>query len=351
MYPFRQGSFAIRNGWYIAAFASEVGKEPLARNILGSPVVLYRKMDGAAVAVGGRCPHRHFPLGASRVNGDDIVCGYHGLSFGPDGQCVHVPSQNSAPRSFKIPAYPLVEYGPWLWIWPGDPEKADQDLLPNLDEIGLNDPCMTFRTLGSHLVKARYQLINDNLLDLSHLGFLHGNTIGTPENSSTPEEVRKRGNYLETRRMIRNCEAPPVLKARGYEVSRIDRDTGGGFYIPGFHTTFGDTLFPEDHEISPGQVIAKTRVYHGVTPATSTTSNYFFAVGLSDPESFDAMVAFLGKVIEEDKFAVEEVEKMLQLVSELPSELLIKSDHAAVEGRRMLQAAMDVEATACPQGL
>ncbi|MEO0033735.1 MAG: hypothetical protein RIS94_3493, partial [Pseudomonadota bacterium] len=82
MYPFSEGSFALRNAWYVAAFGSEVTRALLARTILNQPVVLYRKEDGTAVAVGGRCPHRHFPLGASCLKGDSIVCGYHGIAFG-----------------------------------------------------------------------------------------------------------------------------------------------------------------------------------------------------------------------------------------------------------------------------
>lgn len=343
MYPFREGSFAIRNGWYVAAFSTEIAREPVGRNILGSPVVLYRNADGTAVAVGGRCPHRHFPLEKGSLDGDHIVCGYHGLAFAPDGRCVNVPSQDFVPKSFRIPSYPLVEHGLWLWIWPGDPALADPGLLPDLEAIGFTDPSMSFRPLGMHRVEARYQLINDNLLDLSHLGFLHGNTIGTPENTSAPEEVRRSDNLLETRRMIRNCAAPPVLAERGYDIDRIDRDTGGSFYLPGFHTTFGNTSYPQDHSDFAGKMIAKTRVYHGVTPATKNSSNYFFAVGLSDPASFETMTAFLAKVVDEDKFAVEEVEKMIELVGHLPNELLIKSDRAAVEGRRMLQAAMNAE--------
>lgn len=63
MYPFSEGAFAPRLGWYVAAFGTEIGRTPLARDILGESVLFYRREDGVAVAVGGRCPHRHYPLG------------------------------------------------------------------------------------------------------------------------------------------------------------------------------------------------------------------------------------------------------------------------------------------------
>ena len=145
MYPFTQGSFAVRNGWYVAAFARDVTRDLLARTILGQPVVLYRKQDGAAVAVGGRCPHRHYPLGESCLKGDSIECGYHGIAFGPDGQCTKVPSQTHVPRSYRIPTYPLVEHGIWMFIWMGDPDRADPALLPGLREIGADGDDLILR--------------------------------------------------------------------------------------------------------------------------------------------------------------------------------------------------------------
>ena len=93
MYPFAEGQFAVRNAWYVAAFSHEVGEALLERWFLGDPVVLYRKQDGAAVAVAGRCPHRQFPMTHATREGDALVCGYHGITFGADGRCLRIPTQ------------------------------------------------------------------------------------------------------------------------------------------------------------------------------------------------------------------------------------------------------------------
>ena len=229
MYPFREGSFAVRNGWYVAAFRNELGRDLLARTILNQPVVLYRKEDGEAVAVGGRCPHRHFPLGKSCLKGDAIVCGYHGIAFGADGRCVDIPSQDVVPRAYTIPTYPLVEHGLWAWIWMGDADKADVALLPDLEEIGVTAAGMTARPFYVQEVQGRYQLLNDNLLDLSHLAFLHASSIGTVENAQAPEELVKRPGFLSCRRYIRNADAPAVMAATGRYAGKIDRVTGMDF--------------------------------------------------------------------------------------------------------------------------
>lgn len=343
MYPFREGSFAVRNGWYVAAFARDVTRALLSRTILNQPVVLYRKADGQAVAVGGRCPHRHFPLGASRLRADDIVCGYHGISFGPDGRCTGIPAQATVPRAYRIPTYPLVEHGMWLWIWPGDPALADPALLPDLEAIGYSGGEMVAEPFYTHEVACRYQLLNDNLLDLSHLAVLHSTSIGTPDDATTPETTTKRAGFLSSRRVMRNSQATEsIRKLKGYD-GIVDRYSGMDFHLPGFHAGIADVTYPADHSETPGKPISTIRVFHAVTPATHERCYYFFGQGTPNGEGLENSKQFLKPVLEEDIFASEEIEKMLKLVGGRPDELMIKSDHNAVEGRRMLQEMMDAE--------
>jgi len=346
MYPFSHGSFAVRNGWYVAAFARDVTRDLLARTILNQPVVLYRKQDGTAVAVGGRCPHRHFPLGESCLKGDSIECGYHGIAFGPDGQCTKVPSQTHVPRSYRIPTYPLVEHGIWMFIWMGDPDRADPALLPDLEEIGAAGSGLFLRPLYREHVKGRYQLLNDNLLDLTHLAYLHSSSIGTEDNASVPEELTREPGVLRSRRYIRDAPPPPVVQTfHGDDIERIDRVVGMDFYLPGFHAGISDMAIAESNPVRQGERLHGGRVYHAVTPETPTSCHYFFAMASDDEANLDRMNDYLRPVIAEDKFATEEIEKMLAIIGENPEELLLKSDRNAVEGRRMLQQMMDAERT------
>lgn len=343
MYPFSEGSFAPRNGWYVAAHAAEVGRAPLARDILDEPVVLYRREDGRAVAVGGRCPHRHFPLGSGSLHGDAIVCGYHGIAFGDDGRCLAIPSQDSAPSSIRIPAYPLVERGLWLFIWMGDPEAADPGLLPDMAEIGLEEPGLIGRGLFVDEVKARYQLLNDNLLDLSHVAFLHASSIGTPEDATPEEHLSKREGFISCRRYTRNAPAPPVNAAQGLYAGPIDRVFGMDFYLPGLHAGFATMFYPRDHPEKAGELIHTVRFYHGITPASRTTSRYFFAVAMRSEAEIEAMAVSTRMINDEDIVAAEQVEAMLGRLGQPPRDLLLRADRNAVEGRRMLQAMMDRE--------
>src|SRR5204863_342447 len=86
------------NCWYMAATSDEVGRDLLARRLLGTEVVLYRAGSGDVVAMEDRCVHRAYPLSAGRLDGDRLVCGLHGFVYDPDGTCVDVPSQKNVPR-------------------------------------------------------------------------------------------------------------------------------------------------------------------------------------------------------------------------------------------------------------
>ncbi len=349
MYPFAEGQFAPKNCWYVAANRADVGRELLARTVVNTPLAIYRTQDGEAVVLDGRCPHRHFPLGKSALEGDNIRCGYHGFVFAPDGQCIEIPSQDHVPRTCRVARYPAVEHGLWLWVWVGDPALADPALLPPLAEIGLgegNAEGLTGYPLIYREVACRYQLLNDNLFDLSHLAFLHGTSIGTRENAATPEELEEGPGFVTSIRRIRDAPVPPTLwQSDVYGLERIDRAMGMASYLPGFHAGTTEVSVPASHPARGGERLSWTRVYHAITPATPRSTHYHFAIGMpegmSDPA---AMKAALDPVIDEDVYASEEIEKIIDLYDgHPPPELMVRSDQNAVEGRRMIAAMMAAE--------
>lgn len=346
MYPFKDGCFAPRNGWYVAAFIHEVKRELLSRWILNEPVVLYRTEGGEPIALDGRCPHRHFPLGKSCLRGDEIQCGYHGITFGPDGNCTKVPSQTHIPKTYKVKKYPLVEHGMWVFIWPGDPEKADPALLPDLAATGWNEPGFRFEPFYAVEVEGRYQLLNDNLLDLTHLAFLHGTSIGVEGNASAPEEREEFEHVMKSRRYMKNVPMATSQQGRfGYD-GPVDRVSGMDFYLPGFHAGLDETQIPQDHETRGGEKLTVHRVFHAVTPGKLKSCNYFFGMGgVMTDEDFAHAKIYLEPVIAEDAMATREIEEILSTLDYLPDELMLKSDASAVQGRRKLQAMMDLEMT------
>src|SRR5215469_4937089 len=169
----------LRNCWYVAAWASEVGREPFARVFLDRPVMLYRTTDGEAVALEDRCCHRNLPLSMGKIEGDDIRCGYHGLKFDRTGACVEIPGQSQIPPDARVARYPLTERWGLLWIWMGDASVANEALLPKwhyLAEPGWS--VIKGNDAKPIPMKCNWELNNDNLLDLSHVTFVHPSTLG-----------------------------------------------------------------------------------------------------------------------------------------------------------------------------
>jgi phenylpropionate dioxygenase-like ring-hydroxylating dioxygenase large terminal subunit len=186
----------LRNHWYCAAWGEELSTQPLARTILGEKLVFFRKSDGAVAAIGGICPHRFAPLAEGKVLGDVLSCRYHGLQFGADGRCVHNPHGNVSPPALKVAAYKIVERYGAAWIWMGDADKLDESRIPEL--WGHADP--GFRSVhGLVSVQGSYELVADNLLDLSHTQYLHSflTTVDDPEMRRV-FEVQQEGDKITT---------------------------------------------------------------------------------------------------------------------------------------------------------
>ncbi|MFT4191355.1 MAG: Rieske 2Fe-2S domain-containing protein, partial [Comamonas sp.] len=167
----------IKNCWYCAGWDHEVnsGRNALVhRKIAGEDIVFYRTATGKVIAMEDRCPHRHAPLSVGQKEGDGIRCMYHGMKFESDGVCSHVPGQ-PRPSNACVRVFPVVEKNNWIWVWMGDPAKADPALI--CDSVGPGHPGYHILTSKMH-VKANYRLEIANLMDLSHLTWVHRATLG-----------------------------------------------------------------------------------------------------------------------------------------------------------------------------
>ena len=166
----------LRNCWYMAGWSRDFTVGTLAGvTMLNDPIVIYRQSGGSLAALQDRCCHRFAPLSRGRVEGDDLRCMYHGLKFAPSGKCIEIPGQPKIPPQACVRAYPIVDKYSGAWIWMGDPSLADESLIP--DFVGIDDPRWAMHP-GRMDYNANYMLINDNLLDLSHLAFLHQKSFG-----------------------------------------------------------------------------------------------------------------------------------------------------------------------------
>ena len=268
----------IRNAWYVAAWDHEIGRlHMLRRFFLGEPVVLYRKLDGSPVALEDRCCHRHAPLSKGKLKGDDVECPYHGLTYDPSGACIRVPGQPTIPPGAKVRAYPVVERYHWIWIWMGDPTLADPSTIE--DFHWMDDPAYRFR--GERLqMDANYVLLVENLLDLSHLSFVHPTTLGTQAVAETPMKHERNDRMVRVTRWVMNNTAPPFFqRAAGFKPEQaVDRWQDIVFTPPAFvRLDVGAAIAGTGAERGDRSQGFTMRNLNAITPESETTTHYFWA--------------------------------------------------------------------------
>ena len=331
----------LRQHWYVAALSSEVGEQPLSRMILGEYVAMFRDSAGGVVALADRCPHRGYPLSLGRVVDDQLVCGYHGFTFDCSGECVAVPGQDRIPSRLNVRSYPIVEQGCWVWIWMGHGE-ADYDALPVTP--WLNDQDNWSVVCGAVKINGAFDLLVDNLLDLSHETYLHSGSIGTPEVASTPIEVEvdDDNRVVHVYRHMSGVECPPFYaRTTGLE-GRVDRWQDIDYHAPGYYqlnsriAEVGRPPLPDgadDHAFH-------MKIFYGLTPSTETSVWDFwalardFCVGETDIDVFLAKMQ--AGVVQEDVDALNILQRRAADYPEV-SEVSIKIDRGALAARRILK--------------
>jgi phenylpropionate dioxygenase-like ring-hydroxylating dioxygenase large terminal subunit len=269
----------VRNNWYVAAWDHEVTRGLKRRIILDEPVVLYRRDDGTAVALEDRCCHRQAPLSMGKLKGNIVECPYHGLQFDSTGKCVRIPSQEKIPPSAKVRSYPLVEKNHWVWIWTGDPARADPALIE--DFHWLDDPA--WRYGGNYLhVDANYLLLVENLLDTTHLTFLHPTTLGTDAFARSELDVKREGDRITVARWLMNELPAPFHKQMGDfpDGVKVDRWQIAQFGPPCFvKLAVGSEQGGTGARDVPDRGKRWMNMYNlnAITPETEKTAHYFFA--------------------------------------------------------------------------
>lgn len=331
--------------WYVAAFSNELKGELLARTLLGKRVVLYRTADGEAVALADRCAHRAFPLSRGRLEGNTLVCGYHGFRYDTRGDCVEVPSAPACPKNIGVERYALVERGPLVWIWMGDAARADESLLR--EQAWLGDAAWA-SSQGYFDLRSNYVSMHENLLDLTHLSFLHENTIGTPDYARAPFRTETRDGYFALHRDVVPTTLPPVwARPTGLEgCTSAARIVTSEFKSPAFHqvnVSFYDSALAEGE-----RRVSRIKTAHLLTPQTHSSAHYFIVHGRDFAQDDEAITHFM----HDNLFAAfqEDVEGLAALEQvwhdTAPDEMFemsVAADGPSVAMRRYLKRRADAE--------
>lgn len=331
----------IKNAWYIAAWANEVHDAPLARRICNEPVVLFRQGQGGKVgAVEDRCCHRGAPLQFGKVVDTGLQCGYHGMVFDADGRCVHIPGQEKIPAKARIRSFPVQEKDEFVWIWMGDPEKADTSKI--IDYPFHNDYQKWPHKHERYHVKCNYMLLVDNLMDMTHLAYVHVGSIGGDAKSTheaTMDTTRTEMGLKYVRWMM-GCKPPPTYSKAVPTLSDcVDRWQEFEYIAPGNILQWSgakdaNTGARDRNQREGGFSL---RLFHGLTPETDSTCHYFWSTAngyrQNEPEATEQLYTEIARAFMEDKAIVEA--QQARLDESRDQDLVdIVSDSARIHMRR-----------------
>ncbi len=180
----------LRNTWYVAGWSRDFGRELTEKTFLDESIVFYRTESGQPVALENACPHRKLPLSHGRLKGDVVECGYHGLTFDCTGSCVAAPTQpDRIPPRARVGSYPVVDRYRFLWIWMGNPGDADPDLIFPIENF--DDPGWGMTDGGVLDIDCNYLWVADNLLDPSHVAWVHVTSFAGAGTDHSPLKVER----------------------------------------------------------------------------------------------------------------------------------------------------------------
>jgi phenylpropionate dioxygenase-like ring-hydroxylating dioxygenase large terminal subunit len=300
----------LRNAWYIAAWGDELTDKPLARRICNDPVVLFRDRDGTAAALADRCCHRAAPLSLGSLVEGGLQCGYHGLVFDGAGHCVAIPGQRRIPEDARVRAYPTVEKNGLVWLWMGDPAKADPATI--VDFPYHDDKSHWPNRHDMYPIRGNYMLMVDNLMDLTHLGYLHAKTVGGNPAQHIDADMKtvRTANGIKFIRWMRNSPPPPsYVKAAGFQ-GRVDRCQIFEFVAPSTVLQWTGATDAGTATDDPERDFRfQFRLFHGLTPETETSCYYFWSVAngyrQNDPLATEQLFGEIAPTFIEDKDMVE----------------------------------------------
>jgi phenylpropionate dioxygenase-like ring-hydroxylating dioxygenase large terminal subunit len=335
----------LRNTWYAAAWSRDIGVELSTRDLLGEPMLFYRKHDGSPVAMIDRCPHRFAPLSMGKRVGDGVECGYHGLQFDCSGVCSLNPhGDGRIPPGARVRSFPVVDRHGLVWIWAGDQSRADVSLIPDFSHLA----SPRLRTIGDQMTqKAHYELVVDNLMDLSHVNYLHAPYQQVDDFLSAKHDVTQDGNALESRRTVPATRAPQSFRPFLEDPDAlVEFWLNIRWYAPGC-CVLETGVVPVGKSRDEGVVRIGT---HIVTPIGEGLTQYIYASSrnyrLDDSDADEVTVRWQRMGFhEQDKPMIEGVQARMgerELFAMRP--ILLTTDAAAIRARRLLSAMIDAEA-------
>jgi vanillate O-demethylase monooxygenase subunit len=338
----------IRNAWYVAAWSDEIAEDLQQVIMLGEKICMFRSTEGVVIALEDACPHRKMPLTKGRRKGDTVECGYHGLTFGQTGQCVRAPGKGGIPSNAKVHAYPIHERYGLLWVWMGNPALADPSEIFEIPEF--EDPAWGINKGKALEIDCNYLYVTDNLLDPTHVAWVHQSSFGQAATEDTPLRITKADTGVTVWRWMMDVEPAPFYKKVVEFEGNCDRLQHYEVRYP-CHAIIRAVFTPAGTGGVDGPLHDQTFImnsYNFMTPETEGRTRYYWFQtrnirpedkALSEMMSEDVKHAF-----EEDREVLNEVQK--GMTQKTTPHIDLNIDGGQLRFRRQLEIMIEQERTA-----
>lgn len=337
----------VRNAWYVAGWSDEFGEDLRRVTMLDEHIVMYRSSKDQVIAMEDRCPHRQLPLSMGKRIGDDIQCGYHGMTFNCSGTCVRVPGQENVPSTAYVTTYPVVEKNNIVFVWIGDPAKAKD--VPVFDMPEFSDASWHAHQGDALHLDANYLNVAENLVDPAHVSFVHPTTLGNAASENVPVHVDTQGEVLVAWRWIRDAEPVGFFKKFGGFSGNVDRWHYYYLHLPSiavidFGSADASLQLPENERNQGVRIFA----IHFLTPVNQhyTIDRWMHIrnAAVGDNAASEQMDAMFRIAFDEDKTILEAIEKQEKLPQKRkPIRLAI--DKGPTVYRRRIRELVESEST------
>ncbi|MGG4773065.1 aromatic ring-hydroxylating dioxygenase subunit alpha [Alcaligenaceae bacterium 429] len=334
----------LRNTWYVGALSSELGQALHAVKMLNENIVMYRKQDGTPVALEDSCPHRRLPLSKGRLINDEVECGYHGLTFDCSGQCVKAPGVAQIPRAAVVRQYPCAERYGMVWVWMGDAALADESKIIDIPEWGREG--WGVNSGDAMTIDCNYLYVTDNLLDPSHVSWVHQTSFGSASMIGKPLKVDMAENGVTVSRWLEDVDVAPFYKKFVKFDGNCDRKQQYEVRFPSLaviKAIFVPAGSGGEEAVNHPDVFLMDS-YNFLTPVDDKHTRYFwFQLRNFSPDDEEVSREFN----EDVRFAFSEDKAILELVQvgmdARPAALDLPIDSGPMRFRRRLQQLIDAE--------
>jgi len=335
----------LRNCWYVAGWSRDIDASLKPVTMLGEKIVLYRAVHGSIVALEDACPHRKLPLSKGMLKDDRIVCGYHGLTFDGTGACVAAPTQGRIPTAAKVRGYPAAERYGFVWLWMGDAAKADPALI--LDIPNYEAPSWGRTAGGDMTIACNYLYVVDNLLDPSHVAWVHLTSFAGAKTDDTPLSTKKVEDGIVVSRWMMDT-TPPNYYAKLVKFNgNADRLQHYECRIPSI--AINKSIYSPAGTGGPDKPLNERSYvnisYNFITPIDESNSHYYwFQHRNTDPADeriSEAMNAGARMAFIEDKDVLEAVQ--IGMATRKTPNIDLGIDAGALQFRKLLNTRMAAE--------